>query len=466
MLAPRLADLLHARGLNRRCAAVQIGRSPHADALLAQLKPESVVHAVDELHDGPAAAPRDDDHAPRFVRGLGWIGVLYGAAKASTLVTQILAGRWLGPEEYGRANLAMAAAAYLQIAPMLGFPVAMSKFLAAETDERRRERFVSTALAAFGLWTLLCLPAMAAAHRALENLLGVPSSLFASSMALAVANAVYVVVASPLLGLKRFAYRGLVETVYGLAVPLALVAALAVVGPSSDALVAALSAGFALGALYALWCQRRYLVAAFEPAVLGQVWRYASVAALNMLASACVLAPARFVLHATRGAQEVGLFSAYFTATVQVSMALLYMLQSVIVPLASDARGQRETWELLRRRALPAIAAAWALFLAGLVVVLAVFGKRYPLRWDWALAFSASAALVLAHGAVSALYSARDFAGLRVSVSGGLIAGLGNAALAAWLVPRYGVTGAAAALAVSFALGLSFFGVVRAAEAA
>jgi hypothetical protein len=293
-----------------------------------------------------------------------------------------------------------------------------------------------------------------------------PASLFAASMTLAVANAVYVVVASPLLGLKRFAYRGLVETVYGLAAPAAFAAALFVVGPSSDALVAALSAGFVLGAGYALWCLRRYLVAEFEPAVLGEVWRYAAVAALNMLASACVLAPARFLLHATRGAQEVGLFSAYFTATVQVAMALLYMLQSVIVPLASDARGQRETWELFRRRALPAAAAAWALFLAGLVVVLAVFGKRYPLRWDWALAFSASATLVLAHGALSALYSARDFGGLRVSVVGGLIAGLGNAALAAWLVPTHGVTGAAVALAVSFALGLSFFGAVRAAEAA
>jgi hypothetical protein len=274
-----------------------------------------------------------------------------------------------------------------------------------------------------------------------------------------------VVVGSPLLGLRRFAHRGLVEAAYGLSAPAALLLAGLVFGPDHRTLISALGSGFILGSIYALWCQRRYLVAGFEPDFLNVVWRYASVASLNLLAVACVLAPARFILHAVRGAEEVGLFSAYFTATIQVALAFLYMLQSVIIPMASDERGQRETWTLVRRWAAPALAGAWVLFLAGLAAALAVFGRRYPIRWDWMMAFSASAVLVLAHGTLSALYSARDFSGLRISVAGGLLAGAGNAALAAWLIPPYGVTGAAAALGLSFTLGLAFFIVVRAFDA-
>ena len=78
------------------------------------------------------------------------------------------------------------------------------------------------------------------------------------------------------------------------------------------------------------------------------------------------------------------------------------------------------------------------------------------------LAFSVSAVLVLAHGTMSALYSARDFSGLRISVIGGLLAGAGNAALAVWLIPLYGVSGAAAALGLSFILGSAFFLAARA----
>jgi len=476
LLAPRLADLLHDRGLDASCAAILTGHSPHAAALLKLLKPAVTMTSEGAAADAgallersrrvterePAAADPERTRLPAFLSGLGWIGMLYGLAKASTLLTQIAAGRWLGPEEYGRANLVLAASAYLQIAPMLGFPTAMGKFLAPETDDGRRARFVSTAFAAFAAWTLLCLPVMAAAHHALARGLNLPDSLFLPSLVLATANAVYIVVASPLLGLHRFAHRGLVEAVYGLTVPAALVVAGFALGPNHGALIWALSAGFILGSAYALWCQRRYLTPAFEPRILQAVWRYAAIASLNLLALAFVLAPARLILHAVRGAEEVGLFSAYFTATVQVALAFLYMLQSVIVPMASDERGQRETWALVRRWAAPALAGAWLLFLGGLAAALAVFGRRYPMRLDWMLAFSASAVLVLAHGTLSALYSARDFSGLRISVNGGLLAGLSNAALGAWLIPIYGVTGAAAALGVSFAIGLSFFLLVRA----
>ncbi|MDE2511384.1 MAG: oligosaccharide flippase family protein, partial [Elusimicrobia bacterium] len=478
LLAPRLVDLLHDRGLGETFAAVRNGPSPHSAAFLDKLRPALVLSAESDsprsaelMAAARAAHPRAESPAeaerlPAFLSGLGWIGILYGFAKVSIFLTQMIAGRWLGPAEYGRANLALAAAAYLQIIPMLGFPTAMGKYLASETEEEARGRFVSTALAAFAVWMLLCLPLLIVAHRALAGLLQLPAGIFVPALFLAVANAVYVVVASPLLGLKRFAHRGLVETAYGLSAPLALLTAVYLFGPTYEAMIGALGTAFLIGAFYALWCQRRYLIPAFEPKVLETVWRYAAVASLNLLAVAFVLAPARFILHARRGPEEVGLFSAYFTATIQIALALLYMLQSVIVPMASDPRGQQETWELIKRRALPTLLGAWLIFIIGLIGALAIFGRKYPLRWDWAFAFSAAAALALAHGTLSALYSARDFSGLRISVGGGLLTGFLNAALAAALIPRHGVSGAAAALVAGFAAGLVFFVAARRLERA
>ncbi len=479
LLAPRVTDLLHDRGLDLPYAVAVTADSPHIDTLLSQLKPALVLRAdsekpqfealLEQAHAfrGRAAAPPSEEKVglPAFLSGLGWIGILYGLAKASTLLTQICAGRWLGPLEYGRANLVMAAAAYLQIIPMLGFPTAIGKFLASHDDDRRRARFISSALALFGLWLALGMCALTLGHHALADALSLSPRLFAAALFLAASNAVYVVTASPLLGLKRFAHRGLVEATYGLTAPAALIVAVWIFGPTYEAMISALGAGFILGAGYALWCQRRYLLGAFDPKVLNQIWSYAAVATLNLLAVACVLAPARFVLHMVRGPEEVGLFSAYFTATIQVSLALLYMLQSVIVPMASDPRGQLETWALVKHRAPAALLGTWILFLVVLLGALAVFGHHYPLRWDWVLLFSTAATLALAHGTLSALYSARDFSGLRISVIGGLLTGLTNVGLTAALIPARGVSGAAIALVASFALGLFFFLGVRGFEA-
>ena len=230
-------------------------------------------------------------------------------------------------------------------------------------------------------------------------------------------------------------------------------------------MLSAVGAAWGLGALYALWCLRRWLSPAWEPAVLRAVWRYAAVATLNLLSVACVLAPARFALHTAGGAAQVGLFSAYFTASLQIAMALLHMLQSVVVPLASDSRGQAEAWTLARRWALPGLLAAWTLFGAALLAALAVFGRRYALDWTWVLLFSGAAALSLLHGTMSALYAARDFSGLRVSVTGGLLTGAVNVLLVVKLTPSHGVTGAAIALTASFAVGAAWFAAARLWEA-
>jgi len=399
-------------------------------------------------------------HTKATLEGLAWIGFLYGLAKVLMLAAQMVAGRWLGPLEYGRANLAVAAAAYLQILPMLGFPTALGKLLAEEKGERRQARFISTALIGFGAWFALTLPLMAAAHRLLENLLGLPSQLFMLSTLLASMTALYTVVASPLLGLKRFAHRGLAESIYGLSAPLLIFALFLWRAPTHDSMILALSAALLLGAAYALWSLRRHLTFAFEPSAFAGIVRYASVATLNLLAAACVLAPARLYLNRHASPEDVGLFSAYFTTTVQIAMAFLYMLQSVLVPMASGDKAQREVWSLFKRAGagLPALLAAWALFGATAVAGISIFGRGYNFDLGWAAAFAGAAALILLHGTVSALYAGRDFSGLRLSVAGNLGAGLANVALTAWLVPRHGVLGAAMALVLSFTGGLTLYG--------
>ncbi|MBI2789625.1 MAG: oligosaccharide flippase family protein [Elusimicrobia bacterium] len=447
-----------ARALGRddaRRERVDVARAHAEEAVFARL--EALVARARKT--GPAAPPAPQRHRA-LLSGLGWIGVLYGTARVSTFLTQLLAGRLLGPVEYGRANLVIAAAAYLQIIPMLGFPLATSKLIADEADEGRRARLISTALASFLAWGVLCLPLMAAAHLWLERAMSLPAELFALSALLATATALSQVLSSPLLGLKRFAHRGLVETVYGIAAPVLLTGLVVFFGADHRAMILAFIGSLLASSAYALWVLRHYLRPAFEWDFVKAVGRYAATAAPTLLSTACVLAPARLFLNRHASATEVGLFSAYFTATVQVALAFLYMLQAVLVPLASGPEGQRDIWALFRRAAGPALLAAWVFFGLTAIGGIALFGRRYNLDLGWAAAFAGAAALILLHGTISALYAARDFSGLRLSVAGALAAGLGNLALTSLLVPALGVLGAALALTLSFAGGLVLYGII------
>lgn len=436
----------------------QIARVAAARAQTEEAAFERLERAVIRVSRRRAPPPAPPTRRRGLLSGLTWIGLLYGAAKAATLATQFLAGRWLGPAEYGVANLAVAAATYLQIVPMLGFPTATAKLLAEETEEVRQDRLASTALITFAVWLLIGVPSLIAARGAIARALALPPGLFGLALLMAIASAANQAVGAPLLGLKRFADRGVVEMIYGYSAPVVLVVLGLSLGATHRALLLALSAGLLAGAASSLWSLRARLKPVFDLAYVRAVGGYAATATVLLFSNACVQAPARLLLNRHAGAAATGLFSAYFTSTVQVSMALLYMLSAVLVPLASGAEGQRDLWRLFRRRAAPAAAGAFGLFFLAAVAGLALFGRRYPLSPAWAAVFAAAAALVLLHGAASALYAARDFSGLRLSVAGALAAGLGNLWLTFVFVPRLGVPGAALALALSFAGGLAFYG--------
>ena len=367
-----------------RRARVSTARPHEHEAVFARLS--TLVAAARKRAPAPVDAPR---RRATLLSGLGWIGVLYGTARASTLLTQLAAGRLLGPVEYGRANLVIAAAAYLQIIPMLGFPLATSKLISDEHDEERRSRLVTTALTSFTLWAILTLPLTG--RRA-----PLPSARDGASL-----HPVRTLrpaghghgpkpgPGQPLLGLKRFAHRGLVETVYGLSTLLSFWGCASLSGaelsdddpglhgqpPRQFHLRALDFAPFPAPGLRArplasrrTLCRDRGAHACSPPPAF---WR-----------------PARLFLNRHASAQEVGLFSAYFTATVQIALAFHSMLQAVLIPLASGAEGQRELWSLFRRWAATGTLTSWLFFGATALASLALFGRRYNLDIGWAAAFA------------------------------------------------------------------------------
>lgn len=392
-----------------------------------------------------------------FRVGFTWIGFLYGLAKTSTLLTQVAAGRLLGPLHYGKANLVIALAAFLQILPMMGFPLALSKFVANEHSHQRRSILISTTLTVFLAWGLLWLAVLSVGHAATAVRLRVPDDILTHSILFSFCTAFYVVVSSPLLGLRRFAHRGVAEAIYGLSAPPLLLAFFLRGTPTFHALILSLCLSLAAGAAYSLWCLRPYLKPVFDPSAFRSISGYTVMATLNLLTAACIIGPGRLILNRHFTAHDVGIFSAYFTATAQIGLALIYILSSVIVPLASNPEGQADAWSTFRKVRLPMFALALGMFILTAVVGLMLFGRQYPFRWDWVLLFASAAALILLHGIATALFTARDFEGLRVSVTGSLIAGLGNLGLGLLLIPLWKITGAAAALAVAYLLSLGYY---------
>ncbi|MBI3548561.1 MAG: oligosaccharide flippase family protein [Elusimicrobia bacterium] len=392
-----------------------------------------------------------------FAEGISWISALYTLAKASIVFSTILAGRWLGPQEYGRANIVIALAAFISIVFTLGFPIAMTKFVSEEKEPSVRDELISTTLVGFGLFAALGLTILLLLRPALSRMLHVSGDLLGWAIAYGFLNAVHSVTASPLLGLTRFAQRGAAEVAYGVTVPLFLCLLLWTGRSTYDALVISMSASFFVGALCSMWLLRTHVTLTFRPAAFKRIGRYALVATLLLLSNAFVLGPGRLVLHKHFSVHYVGIFSAYFNSTAQISLSILYMLVSVLIPLASNPQTGWTSWIYARRLWVGVLAISWPAFALIAVAGLRLFGGDYPFDWTWILSFSGAAALILLHGIIASLFSARDFEGLCIAAAGWMATGMGNLALNLVLTPHIGITGAGISLMTSTLFGILIY---------
>ncbi|MFA6091820.1 MAG: oligosaccharide flippase family protein [Elusimicrobiota bacterium] len=426
---------------------------------------EQILGFINESPARPQAAQASlSATAESFLTGLSWIAAFFVLAKFGTWALQLVAARWLGPMEYGTANLILAVNSALQLIPLMGFPLVLSR-QTESTDAQTRTVFISTLMSVFIFWLGVSAALLFGMGSSLSNWTSLSTKDYHLALVLAYATASHLTVCAALQGLTRFRERGIMEAVYSLASTVLLAGLLASGHHAHATLILSLAGGLSMSTAFGAWTLREYLRPALHWGLLRKALPFAFIGSLNVLAAAFIQAPGRMCLFHFRSPEEAGVFSAYFTATIQVSLALSVMLWAVIVPLTSRPDGQKDAWSYLRRSLRDFSWMGTLFFIACGSAALLLAGRSYPLHFSWMLLFGTAAAAVFAHGVFSALYAARDLNGLMVSVAGACIAGAGNLLLNLLLVPHWGVPGSALSLLGGYGLALAWYFLRRPAAA-
>jgi O-antigen/teichoic acid export membrane protein/glycosyltransferase involved in cell wall biosynthesis len=386
----------------------------------------------------------------RIAGGLTVIALFFTLAKAATSLSLILAARFLGPLEYGKANLVLAVCALAQIPFVLGFPLALSHFPSVSDDERSRGGIISGSLLLLLAWTALCAAACAALEPEILSVLGVGPGIWRPAMLLAVLTALHLSASSALQGLHWFRRRGAAEALYGLCSISILAGAYLLGHRSFHSLIYSLAAALAVSSLFSLSSLRRYLVPDWDAPRMKSVIPYAGGGMLAVLAAALTQAPGRLCLFHSRSPEAAGIFSAYFMSTAQIALACAQMVWTVVLPLASLPEGQAQILASARRNWLAICAGGGGLFFLAGAAALRVAGGDYPFHWAWLALFAGAAGAILLHGLFGSLFAARGLRGLFVSASGAVLAGALNLLLNLALVPRWDIAGSAAALLLAY----------------
>lgn len=389
-----------------------------------------------------------------FLKGVCSLGPFYLLARFLTSGTYVLAGRWLGSNEYGLASLAIAGSNILVIPLQLGFAPAVTKFPAMETSHDQQARLISTALWLNLLWGMLCAGLLYAFSGPIGKALRLSQEIYTWSLLVAFLLACQVLICSSLQGVRRFLERGRVEVIYATVFAVTFASCYFVIGSYYVSLIMSLCTALVVSAVTALYYLRTWSRMVISAWAVKAIKSYAVAPVINSIAVVMITSATPIVLSTYMSAREVGIVSVYNLGSVMAAGALSGVVSVVLTPLSSTPTNQDGAWRKFLRVSPLVFLAGVAVFLVTSVLVLTLAGAEYPIRPLWLALFASSAALWLLFAMALTLLYSRDSAGVWLGVGGMFLSGLVGLSGSLWFIPRYAISGAGLALLASYGSGL------------
>ncbi len=389
--------------------------------------------------------------AREFIGHLSWIGVSFFAAKVVSTLVNITAGRVLGPQEYGKINVMVSAGVILSTFLSAGINLSIVKY---GVRGEERDQTLSTG-AAMALTVAACCITLAFLFRTqLSRLFGIDGGMLLLAFLYALSTAAFLIASGMQQSLGSFRERGISEIFFSLVLAAAFGAGLLLVGRVYLTMAYAYIAAF--GVMAAFWFCR--MAAHIKPSLVSRAqfrkMSEYSFYSFGASRSSCLVFNVQgLMLNAHLSARDVGVYAAYYTATVGVSGYLAYAATTVLFPKASATTNRRRLWDIAVRVLMKLSPAAFIFFLLLQTAVLALMGRdQYGMDPLLMTLFAAGGTLMLAQSLLGQIIFSESVRASRLSLLMSAGAGLVNFALCLALIPAAGVKGVPLAFCLTYVL--------------
>ena len=398
--------------------------------------------------------------AKEFIKNLGLIGVSFAAAKVISGLVTILAGRLLGPEEYGRINVMASAGAAIAPFMLAGLQYSVIRYGVAPAD---RPRVFGSALAAFAALLVLVTGLSLIFRGALSSLFHIDRGMLLYSLAYAAATAAFLLTSGMQQALGRFSRRGLGEIAFSVIMAAVFAGGIFWLGRVYQAMAWAYAAAFGGTALFWLYRARREVkFESFSGAAFAKMSEYGFYNFGSSLGGVLLLNVQGLVVNAALTPRETGVYAAYYTAAINIGGYLAYALTTVLFPKASATGDRRRLWSLAVKswaRLFPAVMVFFVL--VELAVLSLMGGSQYGLSPRLTLLFAACGTLMLAQSSLSPIILAEGVKASRLGLYIALGSGLLNFLACLALVPRFGVEGVPIAFIITYSVMIAWLWAVK-----
>lgn len=418
---------------------------------MKQIIPKIIVNVYERIFQDKISS-----NIQLFIKNFSWVMLGYGVAAALIFAFQVIAGRVLGPTEYGKYVLVDSLAIFLHIVMMLGISTAAIKYLAENPQPKEQQKIISTSYflvfissSLFALFFFILLSQF-------SKFLNISPSILRLSVTFAYCYSLYILAIDILRGLQQMKKLAVFRAGYGLiALIVLLVFILFLKYISFLAAVFSVSFAYLVIFLFLSFGLGKYFLNQFNKVLIKKFLSYGLYVMVGGLCFTFLPHLSKILVNKYLTTKEVGIYNAYYFSSLGLVIFLFTVFITVFFPFVSQYPEKEVIFKKIKKL-LPYLFLGGVpfLFLAELIILL-LYGPDYPINYFLMLFFALSGVLIAVYGIYHWLFYSQGIMGGRLAAFVTLIVILLNLLLNLYLINRLALFGAVISLGLSYLLGIN-----------
>jgi len=387
----------------------------------------------------------------KFIKNLSYVGIGTVIASVFSFSYNILAGRWLGPSEYGTFTLVQSVAMFLYIPMLLGFHTAMVKYNAEKIDFTRQRSIISTTYILVLLFTVVSILVYLVFSKEIMAFFSISSEIFYFALLFAVLFVIYTLTTGTLRSLHMIrAYSRLMPVQSAILFFAFLTFAfvfreLSFKSPLYSMLLAyGVTGGIILAFL------RKYLRPEFSKEWAHKLHRYSVYSLIGGISAALYSNLDKIVINMYMPVSNVGIYWAYNYSFTMLILLFTSIFVAVFFPVASMCSNKEVLFKRINKIVFLLILFGWPLAVSTGCVILKLYGGSYPFDLSLTLLFAIAGICISVDQLYGQLLSSVGEKGAKITSFGAIVLALVNVLLNLLLIPHIGLRGAIIATIVAY----------------
>ncbi|PWR71775.1 oligosaccharide flippase family protein [Methanospirillum stamsii] len=395
-----------------------------------------------------------------FIKNLSFVGLGTIIGTIFSVTYNILAGRLLGPSEYGTFTLIQSVAMFLYIPMLLGFSSAMVKYNSEKIDFIRQRCILSTTYALIILFTVITLFLYAVFSKYIIAIFSITYEIFVFAVIFSISYVFYTLMTSSVRSLHKFREYSLTNSIFpALQLILLSVFIYAINDLSFKSPLFSMIITYVITGGILLVYLRKYIKIEFSMPMAKKLYRFSIYSLMGGISSIFYLNIGKIVINMFLPVSQVGIYYAFNYAFTAFIFLITMIFTTVFFPVASMCNNKGMLFNRINKIILLLIVFGLPLTWISGYIILMMYGPDYPFDLPLMIFFSIAGICISVDQLYGQLLCSTGVNGAKLTSYAAVVMAIVNISLCFLLIPGIGIIGAVIATIISylFSIGIMLF---------